>query len=1064
MIFLDPAEIARPNPLNPNRNRVILGGSFAFRDGDGPLDNSHGGPAVSDPISDVPIDLPGVFTLPTDPPADFRASIEAMVPLLAKYCRSAAVKESVIETVALTDYDCRYIPSSIKENIRRKHVGPDPPRTRKLLADVCKAFYGDGKSTVLMHAGVGSGKTYTMVQLCAFTAIPGQPGLGGGNNVIYTAPTQAISMMVAEDFASISKKSRDESEDKQLRPRIRLFHSLYDRATASTSTAAMEEEPDGLDPETEDLPVAAGLREQSSAQQPSASSGDYDTKIVGGDIEFPVLGPAGEWRTETIRWALLVGQRYAGKDYERFIKDSEWMKKVRIFVATPDKLATSILLPVSDPVAWLGRLQLVVVDEIHQFRGIFGANTHFLLGSLLEHTRNPSSVKILMGSGTIRSAEEFAQRFTRRAEHDIAVVRSGGRSTVSAVWRQGTDPPGALHDLLVTQGAAPLLQQVETELRFRNIFLSLDVSKKKSISKIRRIISACLSRNSNAVWFRDSKSGLVGIQKVLTQDQSAMRDPPDQREIWVCHGRTGYADRRAIENRASLVTSAGATFLCTSVFETGVNIASCNFAILDGLPNDTDAAGQRAGRTGRKEFVPGLCIMLVEDAESPTGLLALNGLERLITDQGGPHWTLPTEVPLIFAKGLALALAQAHIGGGKVKEHWSGTETNRSLFFTAPNNAFADVLGSTLRTVSDRLDGLRKACETFHASFFGSMTTEDFAGWALSGLRSFNAASAWESKTIPVRIITSGPPGSDGQPGALIRTTISTPTLLDVYSSYRIDDVVNDGNKNPCRIINAVLQRERIAADMAASLTANPAANRAELLASISTSLSSIRELVAERVDPRTPVTSFRKCEWTYLRADSVPMPQFVDEFAAVHRITLSKVEYVYSPKSTAYMPRHGDIRIWTEPRRTSLRLLKRMRIESGVSDPLVDVLNRTLRWMVSASVLLGNESTTERADHDATPTDGLVVEVHETREGINLQIEDTTNGSLMSEIFRRLDSCLPGEVESWRNLGADIGLPRDYVLRMHVRKSIAESKEDIEEHALFHAVLNVLTTNNDLQ
>lgn len=93
------------------------------------------------------------------------------------------------------------------------------------------------------------------------------------------------------------------------------------------------------------------------------------------------------------------------------------LKKAAVVVATPDILHAWLLLNVGDNVVYnfVRRLQLIIVDEVHVYTGVFGSNAAFLFRRL-EHivAIAGSRASYIVASATIKEPLERACPYLRR--------------------------------------------------------------------------------------------------------------------------------------------------------------------------------------------------------------------------------------------------------------------------------------------------------------------------------------------------------------------------------------------------------------------------------------------------------------------------------------------------------------------------------------------------------------------------------------------------------------------------------------------------------------------------
>jgi len=209
-------------------------------------------------------------------------------------------------------------------------------------------------------------------------------------------------------------------------------------------------------------------------------------------------------------------------------------------------------------------LRALVLDEAHQYRGVFGANVAFLLRRVLRIARYyGSDPQIVVSSASIANPDEFARSLTGRSA--VAICDDGSEHGEKYVlfWDPMLDPTRS-----VTTQAARLLATL-TKCGVQTI---------------------CFARSR------------VGAEVIA---QSAART----RGVGIAPYRAGYlaSDRRAIE--ADLRSGEIRGVVSTTALESGIDIGGLDAAILVGFPGSLLSAWQQAGRAGRGD-APSLLIFM----------------------------------------------------------------------------------------------------------------------------------------------------------------------------------------------------------------------------------------------------------------------------------------------------------------------------------------------------------------------------------------------------------------------------------------------------------------------
>ena len=226
----------------------------------------------------------------------------------------------------------------------------------------------------------------------------------------------------------------------------------------------------------------------------------------------------------------------------------------RILVTNPWALHEYL----ASTVAWqhfLGRLRVVVVDEAHRYRGVYGAHVAFLLRRLQRIcARLGTEPRFLLASATIANP----------AEHATALL---GRP-VAAVEEDGSAFPG----------------------RIVVCWDSLADPSRSAASQAARLVATLAAAGHQTLCFTGSRAGAE-----LVADWAAAMAPTTT----VSPYRAGYhpRERREIEER--LRNGQLDAVVSTNALELGIDIGGLEAVVLTGYPGTVAATWQQIGRAGR---------------------------------------------------------------------------------------------------------------------------------------------------------------------------------------------------------------------------------------------------------------------------------------------------------------------------------------------------------------------------------------------------------------------------------------------------------------------------------
>lgn len=272
----------------------------------------------------------------------------------------------------------------------------------------------------------------------------------------------------------------------------------------------------------------------------------------------------------------------AGLSLETHIYDGDTPQTLRraarlgsgIVISNPDMLHAGILPYHTQWRALFSRLEFVVLDEIHAYRGIFGSHVANVLRRLQRVCEfYGSRPNFICCSATIANPREHAERLTGVAPFTLIDESQNGA------------PQGEKHVILYNP---PLIDE-DLGLRQSLFLAAMDAA------------TAFLEEDTPTVVFARSRQG-VELLLGYVRDELIARGLATQAAA-VAGYRGGYLplERRAIE--AGLRDGSLRGVVATNALELGVDIGSLEAAVLAGYPGTVAATWQQAGRVGRRDGV-----------------------------------------------------------------------------------------------------------------------------------------------------------------------------------------------------------------------------------------------------------------------------------------------------------------------------------------------------------------------------------------------------------------------------------------------------------------------------
>jgi DEAD/DEAH box helicase domain-containing protein len=243
-------------------------------------------------------------------------------------------------------------------------------------------------------------------------------------------------------------------------------------------------------------------------------------------------------------------------------------RRANVVLTNPDMLHLGIL-PHHD--SWerlFAHLRIVVVDEAHVYRGVFGSHVANVLRRLLRvAAAYGSDVRVLLASATIANPVELAERLT--GLEDIALVDEDGSPTPRrqiAMW----NPP--LTDEAIGARRSPLAEAAE-------------------------MLARLVRDGARCICFMKSRKGVELLARMVSEDVE--RTDPELAER-VAPYRAGYTPQQRRELEARLMNGELRAVITTDALELGIDIGELDAAVVVTFPGTVAALRQMWGRAGRR--------------------------------------------------------------------------------------------------------------------------------------------------------------------------------------------------------------------------------------------------------------------------------------------------------------------------------------------------------------------------------------------------------------------------------------------------------------------------------
>ncbi len=263
------------------------------------------------------------------------------------------------------------------------------------------------------------------------------------------------------------------------------------------------------------------------------------------------------------------------KDISSFTYDGDTPKdvrksvreKCRIVLSNPDMLHKAILPHHTKWSALFSNLKYVVIDEVHNYRGIFGSHVANVMRRLKRIARHyGSEPRFILSSATIANPKELAEHLVE--QEVVLIARSGA-------------PQGKKYFLLWN----PPLIDKEMGLR-RNYITEAQMAAEKIQELGVQVILFARSR--------------LNVEILTSRLQERLEKHPKMMGS-VRGYRGGYLPNERREIEKALREGEARIVVSTNALELGIDIGSLDAAVLAGYPGSIASTWQQAGRAGRKE-------------------------------------------------------------------------------------------------------------------------------------------------------------------------------------------------------------------------------------------------------------------------------------------------------------------------------------------------------------------------------------------------------------------------------------------------------------------------------
>lgn len=306
------------------------------------------------------------------------------------------------------------------------------------------------------------------------------------------------------------------------------------------------------------------------------------------------------------------------------------MKECQIVSMTPDTVHTFLLGKLKDNTcfkaitSFLKNLRLVIVDEIHLYKGMLGSNSAYMFRRLnscisLLGSKVP---QYITASATIADPEEHSKKITGISD-DFVLVGPDKDSSFSA----------------------------ETEV------LLVD-----NQGKIPALLKEISTNDSHSITFFDSRKNVsnVAMEVINNQDLQTAGFYPFKANM---EAQDYYDILKALRNGEFKGV------ISTSSLEVGIDVRDLDVAVLYGVPNSSTSFYQRMGRVGRRQGRKAV-VIIINDEHSISSQVVFRDPSKL--------FSLPLEEPALYLDNKNLIDIQTlhFVGTGNEYQSVGGNRNN----------------------------------------------------------------------------------------------------------------------------------------------------------------------------------------------------------------------------------------------------------------------------------------------------------------------------------------------------------------------------------------------------
>ena len=283
----------------------------------------------------------------------------------------------------------------------------------------------------------------------------------------------------------------------------------------------------------------------------------------------------------------------------------------------------------------LGSLEVVVLDEIHHYRGVFGANVAYLLRRLERlASRQGAEIRFVAASATVANPRRHAENLCARAFEIVSEDTSLRPPREVILFDTARDPNRSL------------------------------------LSQAAWVVACLANAGLTSLCF-------VGSRKAAELVNRWTQEHVPHRSIAVYRAGLSRSERRFVES--ALQSGQLDAVVSTNALELGIDMGEVDVVVVAGYPGTISSTWQQIGRAGRRGRSAAAVVLLGDDpldgyiARRPQVLFG-SPLEEAV---------LPLQNPIVLAGQLACAAAETPLSDEELKGFGPGAEEQAEKLLAA---------------------------------------------------------------------------------------------------------------------------------------------------------------------------------------------------------------------------------------------------------------------------------------------------------------------------------------------------------------------------------------------